>query len=330
MSVLSRQMQRLKLIAEELKKNQYPNRKSLVKTLKDAEDRGDEGGYAVSTRTLARDIKTLQEECNAPIKWDSSAKGYYLTDREWNLETPVKETDLSIFLLGLQLALDIIPEPLRSKINSDINSTLLNGGNKVEALSEAMIDSFISNTGTKSTVDSEVFQKVFRAWQKCKVISFTYKHQNGEETQQSFEPHIISFFKGAWYIKGYEFKSRQVNCYAIQRVSDIQMIDTFDFKDKKLITKTKRDGLFETPRVKGIKLRCEASMAMALQEQQKARKYKMDYQEDGSVILTMKPEDENAVLRWVLSEGGKIEVLHPPKLRKKVAQAGKKLLEKNS
>ena len=70
-------------------------------------------------------------------------------------------------------------------------------------------------------------------------------------------------------------------------------------------------------------------MAITLQEQQKVRKYKMEYQEDGFVVLTMKPEDENAVLRWVLSEGGKIEVIYPPELRKKVAESGKKLLEKN-
>ena len=62
MSVSSRQMQRLLLIVEELKKNQYPNRNDLVKILKAAEDTGDKGGYAVSTRTLARDIETLKNE----------------------------------------------------------------------------------------------------------------------------------------------------------------------------------------------------------------------------------------------------------------------------
>lgn len=331
MSVSSRQMQRLLLIVEELKKNQYPNRNDLVKILKAAEDAGDKGGYAVSTRTLARDIKTLQEEFNAPIVWRSEANGYHLTDLEWNFETPIKETDLSIFLLGLRLALDIIPEPLRSKIDSDIKTILLNGENNVEELSDAMIDSFISNSGTKSTVDPEIFRKVFWAWQNCQVISFVYKHPDGKESQHNFEPHIISFFKGAWYTKGYEVESRQVNCYAIQRISNIQSgFDCFDFKDKNLIERTKRHGLFETPRVDGIKLRCDSSMAITLQEQQKVRKYKIEQQEDGSVLLTMKPEDENAVLRWVLSEGGKIEVIYPPELRKKVAEAGKKIWDMNA
>ena len=329
MSVSSRQMQRLLLIVEELKKNQYPNRNDLVKILKAAEDTGDKGGYAVSTRTLARDIETLKNEFNAPIDFDYEANGYYLKDSEWDFETPVKDTDLSIFLLGLRIALDIIPEPLRSKIDSDIKTILLNGENKVEELSDAMIDSFISNSGTKSTIAPDVFCKIFGAWQDCQTISFAHTQPDGITSQHKFEPHIISFFKGSWYIKGYEVESRQVNCYAIQRLSEIKYIDRFDFKDKNLIERTKRHGLFETPRVDGIKLRCEPSMAITLQEQQKVRKYKMEYQKDGFVVLTMKPEDENAVLRWILSEGGKIEVIYPPELRKKVAEAGKKLLEKN-
>ena len=324
MSISSRQMQRLLLIIEELKKNQYPNRNDLIKKYNRCTD------YSVSTRTLARDIETLKEEFKAPIDFDYAANGYYLKNPEWDFDTPVKDTDLSIFLLGLRIALDIIPEPLRSKIDYDIKTILLNGENNVEELSDAMIDSFISNSGTKSTVDPEIFRKLFWAWQNCQVIPFAYKHPDGKESQHNFEPHIISFFKGTWYIKGYEFESRQVNCYAIQRISKIQSsIGRFDFKDKNLIERTKRHGLFETPRVDGIKLRCEPSMAITLQEQQKVRKYKMEYQKDGFVVLTMKPEDENAVLRWILSEGGKIEVIYPPELRRKVAEAGKKLLNTN-
>ena len=140
MSVSSRQMQRLLLIVEELKKNHYPSRNDLAKKYnRDTE-------YSVSTRTLARDIETLKNEFKAPIYFDYEANGYYLKNLEWDFETPVKDTDLSIFLLGLRIALDIIPEPLRSKIDSDIKTLLCE--NNVEELSEAMIDSFISNSGT--------------------------------------------------------------------------------------------------------------------------------------------------------------------------------------
>ena len=87
-------MQRLLLIIEELKKNQYPNRNDLIKKYNRCTD------YSVSTRTLARDIETLKEEFKAPIDFDYASNGYYLKNPEWDFDTPVKDTDLSIFLLG--------------------------------------------------------------------------------------------------------------------------------------------------------------------------------------------------------------------------------------
>ena len=140
----------------------------------------------------------------------------------------------------------------------------------------------------------------------------------------------MSFFKGTWYIKGYEAGSRQVNCYPIQRLSDIQDVGSFASKDRALIEKTKKYGLFETPRISGIRLQCDASMAISLREQMHARKYRLEPQSDGSVVICMKPEDETSVLRWILSEGGKIAVLDPPELRRKAIEAGKKIVEVNS
>ena len=35
-------------------------------------------------------------------------------------------------------------------------------------------------------------------------------------------------------------------------------------------------------------------------------------------------------VRWVLGEAGHIEVLYPPELRQKVAEAGKRIFERNS
>ena len=52
-------------------------------------------------------------------------------------------------------------------------------------------------------------------------------------------------------------------------------------------------------------------------------KFKIERQDDGSLI-TLKPAFEHEVIRWVLGEAGKIEVLYPEELRKKVANIGKK------
>ena len=60
------------------------------------------------------------------------------------------------------------------------------------------------------------------------------------------------------------------------------------------------------------------------------KKFKIERQDDGSLIITLKPAFEHEVIRWVLGEAGHIEVLYPSELRQKVAEAGKKIAAKNS
>ena len=83
------------------------------------------------------------------------------------------------------------------------------------------------------------------------------------------------------------------------------------------------------PKIDGVRLRCDASIAFYLYEHQKSKKFKIERQDDGSLIITLKPAFQHDVVRWVLGEGGKIEVLEPPELRAKVAAAGKRVWERN-
>ena len=104
---------------------------------------------------------------------------------------------------------------------------------------------------------------------------------------------------------------------------------TYSGEVKKLLESTRRNGLFEYPKIDGVRLHCDASIAFYLYEHQKSKKFKIERQDDGSLIITLKPAFQHDVIRWVLGESGKIEVLAPLELREKVAAAGKKIWERN-
>lgn len=46
------------------------------------------------------------------------------------------------------------------------------------------------------------------------------------------------------------------------------------------------------------------------------KKFKIEPQEDGSLIVTLKPSVEHELIRWVLGESGQMEVLYPEELRR--------------
>lgn len=328
MSVQSRQALRMIKFIAEMRKNGFPNAGSFAKLLRKA-DVDENFACSCSPRTIMRDIQTLQEDYRAPIAYDATRRGYYLENPYWEFNAPVMDDDiLSMTLLGTRLAADILPEPIKSNINHAVEKSLTN--NKSQFFDEAMIESLLCATGIKAAVDPVVFKTVFDGWRLHQVLALTYKKPNEEESERKFEPHIIAFHKGIWYAKGYEYGTRTIRCLAIQRIVAVEFGgDNFE-TDKKLLEETRRNGLFEYPKIDGVRLHCDASIVFYLREHQKVRKFKMEPQNDGSLIITLKPAFEHEVIRFVLGESGHIAVIEPPELRAKVADAARRILARNS
>ena len=320
-------MRKLKFIAE-AKKHNYPNAGKFAKRL--AQYEGEDGEpFGCSARTIARDIKVLIEVHKAPLAYDAANRGYYLRDPKWEFTIPIFEEDfVSMSLLGTRLATDILPAPLKQDVNNAVAQTLAT--NSSEFFDSAMIESILCASGIKASINPEIFKEIFDAWRTKQVVCLTYKTPKGEVAEHEFEPHIIAFHRGAWYTKGYKYGTREIRLYAIQRITGLHCgIDCFE-TDKKLLDDTRKKGLFNYEKVSGIKLHCDASIAFYIYEQQKKYKSKIERQKDDSLIVTLNPAIEHEVIRWILSEAGRIQVLEPASLRKKIRDAGKNIFEKNS
>ena len=143
--------------------------------------------------------------------------------------------------MGTRLAPDILPEPIKETVDQAIEKTLAN--NNSEFFDEAMIESLLCATGIKASVDPVIFKKIFDAWRLHQVIALTYKKPNGNVSERKFEPHIIAFHKGIWYAKGYEYQTKNVQSYAIQRIDSVAFgMDPFE-TDNQLPEDTIRNGL---------------------------------------------------------------------------------------
>ena len=327
MSVQSRQALRLMKFVAEMRKNNFPNAGSFARLLRRA-DMEESIPCSCSTRTVMRDIETLKNEYKAPIEYDPVNRGYFLLNPSWELSVPLMSDDvLSMSMLSTRLASDFLPEPVKTKANSAMEKAL--AGNNSTFFDDAMIESILCATGIKSAVDPIIFKRVFDAWRLHQIVELTYHTPNKNESVFCFEPHILAFRNGIWYVKGYERGKKDVKVYAIQRITEATFAgDTF-VSDKKLIEETRKNGLFVFPKISGIRLLCDASIAFYLREHQPVKQFKIEPQNDGSLIIALKPAVEHEVIRWVLGEAGKIEILEPDSLRDKVAAAGKLIWERN-
>lgn len=308
----------MKFVAE-LRKNNYPNASSFAKMLEKEE-------ISRTPRTIQRWIDELITTYMAPIEYDYSNRGYYLTDHEWDFESPDFDGNvLSSIMLSTQLASAILPPVLKEQVNTAMNQALCNG--ESTELDDAVINSFISNSKIIAAVDPDIFKKVFCAWSRHQVFEMSYQKPTGETKNYVIEPHIIAHNQGKWYIKGYEYDCEEkiAKCYAIQRIRSIgSFVDCFE-TDKALVERTNKYGLFEFTKVEGIKLYCEPSIVFYLKEHEKNMGYTLNIRKDGSAVMLMPPMPKHEIIRYVLGEAGLLTVLEPLSLREEIAEIGAKI-----
>jgi len=181
----------------------------------------------------------------------------------------------------------------------------------------------------KVVISPLVFKAVIDAWRSRKSLKIRYGDPKGNVGEREIEPHVVAFHRGLWYIKGYKLPAREIRTLAVHRITIAEPGEnSFEF-DQQLLDETQKNGLFTYPKIEGVTLRCDASIAFYLKEHQVVKRFKMKPAPNGDLFITLGPACEHEVIRWVLGEAGRIEVIHPPELRHIIAAAGHRIAEVN-
>ncbi|MDD3119131.1 MAG: WYL domain-containing protein, partial [Victivallales bacterium] len=145
-------------------------------------------------------------------------------------------------------------------------------------------------------------------------------------SRRRFEPQVISYLKGIWYTKGHELTTNKLVVFAIHRIPEAALSGQYFEPDAALAEDVRRNGLFTYPKYDGITLHCDADVAFYFHEQQKNKKLRITPLGDGSLQVGLPPSTEYDVIRWVLGESGKVQLLEPQWLREKIIAAAQKII----
>ena len=328
MPLNKKQLLRMIRFVAEMRKNAYPNASTFTRKLREMEL--DENlNISCSERTIMRDLDTLRKDFDAPIAFSQENNGYYLTNTCWELKVPFMDDEMVMSaMLGAQLAEKIMPSPVKEQIRDAVDNSIAD--NNSELLDQTYIETLLIASCGKTTIPPDIFGTVFQAWRERHVLHLVYqKGSTGEVTERDFEPHIVAYHRGNWYVKGVNVADDKVIVLAIFRIQKVE-ITRFEFKIRKDILKqTKEEGLFNYPKIENIRVKCAPEIAYYLYEQRKAKKLTITPQEDGSLIVILPPSPEMEALRWILGEGGNVEVLEPQWLREKICTLAQKTAEIN-
>ena len=328
MPINKKQLLRMIKFVAEMRKNNYPNASTFKRKLREM-DLNENLNISCSERTIMRDLDTLRKDFEAPIAFSPENNGYYLTNTCWELQVPFMDDEMVMSaMLGAQLAEKIMPSPVKEQIRDAVDNSIAD--NNSELLDRTYIETLLIASCGKTTIPPDIFGTVFQAWRERHVLHLTYqKGSTGEVTERDFEPHIVAYHKGNWYVKGVNLSDDKVIVLAIFRIQKAETT-RFEFKIRKDILKqTEEEGLFNYPKIENIRVKCAPEIAYYLYEQRKAKKLVITPQEDGSLIVVLPPSTEVDALHWILGEGGNVEVLEPQWLREKICTLARKTAEIN-
>lgn len=326
MTLEHKQTLRILKLLTELKRARPVSTKSFAEKLK-KEDLETGSDLACHAKTIERDIGYLKQQYNAPIEYDKRNHTYRLIDPSWELELPMTGQEFMLHsLLGTKALRELAPQPLKGKME---NSGQMASASLPAYISEEFIETLIFASGLKVKISPAIFKTVWEARENNRILRIKYQATDGRKSSREFEPHVLAYHRGIWYLKGYNCSDHEIRILALHRiVAAVALETTFEF-DTDLVADTEKNGLFQYPKLNGIRLRCDKSIAFYLKEHAPVKKFKFTSAEDGDLIVTLESAIEHEVIRWVLGEAGRIEVLEPAELRRKVEEAGRRIAAVN-
>jgi predicted DNA-binding transcriptional regulator YafY len=183
---------RLILIVNKLRKKSS----SLKEILDYLDEESDLQGYnyRISTRTFQRDLEDIRSLYNIDIQYNFSTKVYYLENEEQH--DTMKERILEAF-------------------------DTFNALNVSDRISKYIHFEKRRPQGTENLYG------LIHAIKNSKCISFNYaKFWDDFTTKRTIEPYALKEFSNRWYVMGKDLKDGAIKTFALDRLSDFQILTT--------------------------------------------------------------------------------------------------------
>ena len=323
------QVYRLARIVSLLKKNCCPTADKLLleyEKLEYEENQTIRAKYNI--RTVYRDIDVLKNEFGCPLKYDRIRKNYYLTDRNWEFNCPAQlsESAMLALIVGARIAEDVFPEPIRGRITNAVDEILK--GNNPDFLETTLIQSLKVFAESGAVEESDVFPKVFEAWQKHRCLKIKYDSMTGDPpTERIVEPHVLFLYQREWRIKAYCHLKSAPRTFVINRMKEAEILNETFVPQQSIIDSVTLDGIVSYKKIPNVKIRLTGDSVKFAMANRMHSKQKMKKNHDGSFLFCIPEVPAEVVVPWILSQKGDAVPIEPPEIIEAVRQASARITE---
>lgn len=285
----------------------------------------DDPAIIFDRKTIQRDVKYLRFDLHAPIDYDGSQQGYFLSDPNWSgFATFLEKEEMEAAALGAHVASALLPQ-------STVRTTLRQGADGLWAQnstedehSYAVMQSLVISGGF-AQIDPEVFQVIFEQWRSHHTVIITYLDDRQRRRKYPIEPHAIMLQDNQWYVRARTVGSKpKFYTLALRRIQSAERDGRLFEPDYVEIGNISQGNLFDLPRVAGAKLEL-----LGLARKLVNGVLPIETSEEGpngTLVVTLKEVEEYRILNFVLTANGGANILSPDDLKKKACSAANNIL----
>ncbi len=291
-------LERIYYFHEELKKNRFPNSRSLSHQ------------FEVSSATSRRDIAYLRDRLLAPIAFDQQKNGFFYTDQDFSL--PFENSPRIISLLAMlnklaeEAGLGQLPEvkKLTKRLSTLLDPNLAR-----------LIDNIYYEWVEVESIDPDIFQSILESLIRSRCLSISYRSVKGESSSRLIEPLRLINYQGRWYLLGFCHLREGHRLFHIARISNIQLstksIAEKNFKTTRYIEDS--FGIFKGKTIYQAQILFTSTAAELVRHQHWHRDQQITRTSEG-IQLTIPVSDDREILMKILQYGRMAKVIKPQSL----------------
>lgn len=278
--------------------------------------------FEIAKKSAQRNIVSMRDRLEAPLEYDSSKKGYYYSDTNFQLATPDITQEELLAILVAQNILSLSAGGVISQKIKSFGKKLFGAPELLGLTQKKLNDSFSSSWNEYAPAQGPVFQLAMRALIENKLLQFTYTSPKKPESNlRTIEPHHLQHYMGNWTMVGYCHLQQDWRKFKLSRMIDVRVKDqTFTPKPKAQWLNQLEGGfgIFQGAETQLIKLKFNSFRAPWISEQVWHNDQSIEQLPSGELLLSFPACHLHEVRMKVLQFGADVEVLEPEELRNEI------------
>jgi predicted DNA-binding transcriptional regulator YafY len=190
-----------------------------------------------SVSSLEKDIQRLREDHDAPIAYCKRRNGYYYTDPQFRLLRLMLSPD---DMEAMEQASEVLAATQGASVANELDNALQRVRQSLDIIREVKRDAGVDAGPARRVVyveekilggNRQYVPVLIRAVNQNRQVAFRYsKHENPTPDQERpklriLHPILLREVWDSWYVIGYDAPSGREKTFALDRMSDLEILD---------------------------------------------------------------------------------------------------------